>query len=66
MFNKLLISRIKRLIKNDPYLPVQCFAFAFSNDAKCTCKYYCKYSKLSEKDVKIHKYHIDNQTSKLL
>ena len=76
MFNKLLHSRINRLIHNDRYLPVQCFSlWWFPNDEKCSCKNYCKYSQLNKKDMqiiiddsvsKIHKYHIDNQTSKLL
>ena len=76
MFNSLLISRINRLIHNDQYLPVQCFSFLwFPNDEKCTCKRYCKYSQLNEKDMKliiddsilnIRKSYINNQTSKLL
>ena len=64
MFSRLLLSRIKRLIRNDPYLPVQCFSLCknIPNDEKCTCKRSCKYSNLNEKDIKII---INDSVSKL-
>lgn len=63
MFNVLLLSRIKRLIHNDPYLPVQCFSLFVSNDEICKCKNYCKYSQLNEQKTKNIS---NNQTSKLI
>lgn len=52
MFNVLLISRIKRLIKNDPTLPVQCFSkLMYSSNEGCFCKYHCKYSKIDEQVI---------------
>ena len=45
---KLLGHRAIRIIQNDPYVPIRCYAHMYTNfeiktDNKCNCKNWCKY-----------------------
>ena len=52
MINSLMISRVMRLMRNDPHLPSPCYQQWWYADVteKCTCDHSCKYSHMTKKE----------------